>query len=139
DCAPADVAAPCSYKPIEDYETPQLKVSDLIEVNPDKDILVCDDSSVNHDSSSKATNDMLCQKMVYAKLSTRFKGSAYYINKALFGMPESTRLNPEQIKQAITTGKGLIGKGLAVSYTAPTPDELSILENTSIPFLAHLI
>lgn len=139
DCAPAGVAAPCSYKPIEDYETPQLKVSDLIEVNPDKDILVCDDSSVNHDSSSKATNDMLCQKMVYAKLSTRFKGSAYYINKALFGMPESTRLNPEQIKQAITTGKGLIGKGLAVSYTAPTPDELSILENTSIPFLAHLI
>lgn len=133
-------AAQCDANPINDATTRGLTAKDLMEVSDEnpKMILRCKDSDSIKHSSTHIDTDMACVEMEHVKLSEVFKGAAYYINKALFGSNATHRLTNSEIENQIANERGLIGKGLGNNNSVPTGDELFALENTSIPFLAHL-
>jgi conjugative transfer pilus assembly protein TraH len=138
-CSPSD-GVQCDLNPILEYTTRLLTPADLKEVTTQspKDILRCKDTDgVNH-SGDHLNEDMACTTMEYVQLGEVFKGAAYYINRALFGSTATHILTQSEIDNMVDSGRGLIGKGLNANTTLPSDEERAVLENTSIPFLAHL-
>lgn len=139
-CTPTTDAAPCDANVMNVYTTQFFHGKQLKVVEQDDQVYACKDGDgVDHSVTPHVNQDMACVEMEFKPLRETFKGAAYYVNKALFGKPIYTEIPSRDIKEAIDTSMGLIGKGLSPNNTAvPTGEELAFLNNTSIPFLAHL-
>lgn len=131
-------ASNCDAPPIVDHSSQYFHAKQLIQVSDKDQIYTCKDvTGVNHNGTQNEV-DMACTTMQATALKDTFKGAAYYVNKALFGSGSLDLIKPEEIDNAIQTSKGLIGKGLSGSVAIPSDDELAILNNSSVPFVAHL-
>ena len=138
-CTPTTDAAPCDANTMNVFTSQFFRAKQLKVVEDADQVYACKDGNGLNHSADQLHQDMACVEMQFKPLKETFKGASYYVNKALFGNASYTPLTEAQIKQAIDSSTGLIGKGLSPNNNAvPTGEELTFLNNTSIPFLAHL-
>lgn len=110
----------CEPKP-KTY-TPVISFSDLISPDANNDrMFVCQvgDNTLGEDGCAK--------ELKPTSLSTMFKGTAYIVNKAFYGLEStSLALDPNIIAQQIASQKGLVGKS-GKAGAQLTEDELRML------------
>lgn len=138
-CTPASDATPCDANSMNVFTSRYFKADQLKIVTDSDQIYTCKDSEGLVHSGKDLHLDMACVEMQFTPLKDTFKGASYYINRALFGKSIYEPITNTELKHSIDTSMGLIGKGLSPNNTImPTPEERATLNNTSIPFLAHL-
>lgn len=79
-----------------------------------------------------------CKDPKYTRLSTIFRGTAHMVNMAFYGINSSEEnLDPAVIQQAISEGKGIVGKSMVANATL-TADEQRMLQAMPQPIVAYL-
>lgn len=110
----------CEPKPQTYY--PTITFNDLISPDNNKDsMFVC------QDGDNTIAEDGCAKELKPTSLRSMFKGTAYIVNKAFYGIESSSlTLDPNTISEQIAGQKGLVGKsGLAGAQL--TQDELRML------------